>query len=79
MLIMATTHFTFLFENMPPTLFVLNLHQLVMAGTSYHARVRALPYFTDVSIDIRHRFMLRVPQELLWNLFYHSYMDINPV
>lgn len=42
MLTMARTLFTFLFENLPPTLFLLNLHRLVMAGTSYHANVKAL-------------------------------------
>lgn len=76
---MARTLFTFLFENLPPILFLLNLHQLVMAGTSYHANVRALTYFTDVSSVLRGRFKLRVPWELLWNLFYHSYTDISSV
>lgn len=76
---MARTCFTFLSENLFPTMFLMNLHQLVMAGTSYHANVRALPYFTDVSSGIRGRFMLRVPQDLLWNLLYHSYTDISPV
>lgn len=76
---MARTCLTFLFENLPPTLFLLNLRQLVMAGTSYHTSVRALLCFTDLSSAIRGSFILRAPQELLWNLFYHSYTDISPV
>ena len=41
--------------------------------------VWAFAFPTDVSGDIRQRLMLRVPWELLWSLFYHSYMDKTPV
>lgn len=74
---MARTSFTFLFKILPPDLFLLNLHQLVTAATI--PNVWAFVFSTDVSGDTRQKFILRVPWELLWSLFYHSYMDKTPV
>lgn len=42
---MVRTSFTFWFKISPPTLFSLNLHQLVTAGTSYHAKCLSLWLF----------------------------------